>query len=48
MTILYNLACEEHGLRNELKIVIEDLLPHGTPAIRSRGIKILRNLENMQ
>jgi len=44
MTVLFNISEEEPGLRKELRLVIEDLLPGGSPAIRSRGTKILKQL----
>jgi len=42
MSILYNITLQQPELRDELRIVIEDMLPHGTPAIKSRGKRILK------
>lgn len=45
MTILYNLSVNIPEIKNELKLLIEDLLPYGTAGIKSRGRKILAKLE---
>lgn len=45
MTVLFNISREQPGIAHELRLVIEDLLPHGTPAIRHRGNKILQALD---
>ncbi|CAN5138396.1 hypothetical protein BH09BAC3_BH09BAC3_32040 [soil metagenome] len=42
MTVLANLAKQHPELKDELKIYIEDHLPFGGPAFRSRGYKILK------
>ena len=42
MTVLANLAEVQLDLRKELKIIIEDQMPYGTAAFRSRGRKILK------
>lgn len=47
MSILFNMAMKYHELKNELKIVIEDMMEHGTPAITSRGKKILKALDRI-
>lgn len=44
MTVLYNICKEQPDIAPELCMVIEDLLPHGTAAIRHRGNKILAEL----
>ncbi len=44
MTILMNAAKREKGLRNELKLVIENMLPHIGPALQARSKAILREL----
>ena len=45
MTVLYNLSVNIPEIKNELKLLIEDLLPYGTAGIKSRGRKILAKLE---
>ena len=42
MTVLANLVVYEPGLAGELKIVIEDHLPYGSPAFVSRAKKVLK------
>jgi hypothetical protein len=44
MTVLANIAMEEPGLKDELKIVIEDGLPYGSAAYVSRAKKTLKQL----
>jgi hypothetical protein len=44
LTILANLAAEYPEIRGELKLIIEELWEHATPAIRSRARKILAKL----
>ena len=44
MTILSNLSEKYPDIKNELAIVIEDLMHHGSAGIISRGKKILRKL----
>jgi len=45
MTVLYNISNDIPDIKNELRIVIEDLVPIGTAGIKSRGGKILSKLE---
>lgn len=45
MTVVANLARQHPDLKKELKLVIEDQLPFGSAAYRSRSKKILRQLE---
>ena len=45
MTILYNLSREVPEITTELKIAIEDQLPFGSAGFKSRGNKILAQLE---
>jgi len=47
MSILFNMVMKYHELKNELKMVIEDLMEHGTPAITLRGKKILKALDRV-
>jgi hypothetical protein len=44
MTVLGKLCSQYPDLKNELIPLLEDELPTGTPAFRSRGRKILRSL----
>jgi hypothetical protein len=46
MSVLAGLVKEQPELKNELRIIIEDLLPYAGPAIRSRAAKILRGLNS--
>lgn len=45
MTVLANLCRQHPDLKQELKLIIEDHLPFGSAAYRSRAKKILRQLE---
>ena len=47
MQVLYNVCQKEPDLANELKIVIEEFLPHGTAGFKSRGGKILKKLNKL-
>lgn len=47
MTILYNICKKEPDLANELKVVIEEFLPHGTAGFKSRGKRILKGLNKL-
>jgi len=47
MSILYELCKKEPDLANELKIIIEEFMPHGTAGFRSRGTKVLKGLRKM-
>lgn len=47
MKVLYNIAKEEPDLKNEIKIVIEGLLPYGSTAVKNRGQKILKALDKL-
>jgi len=45
MTIAHNLTRLYPELKNELKIVIQDLIKHATPGVVNRGKKIIADLE---
>jgi hypothetical protein len=45
MTVCANICNDVPELKEELKIAIEDQLEFGSPGIRSRGNKILKQLE---
>lgn len=47
MTVLYNICLREPGLKNELKVSIEDQIATSTAAFKSRGRKILAKLEGI-
>ena len=47
MTILYNICKKEPALADELRIVIEEFMPHSTAGFKSRGKKILKGLQKM-
>ncbi len=46
MTVLANIARQEPELKRELRLVIEQHLPWGTPGINARGKRILRQLNS--
>ena len=46
MTVIYNISRKVPEIAAELKIVIEDQLPYGSPGFKSRGKKILAKLED--
>jgi len=48
MTVLYNICVKEPELANELRLVIEDHLPHGTAGFKSRGKKTLKALAKLK
>jgi len=45
MTIIYNLSQQYTELSDELVLTIEDLLPFGSPGIKSRGMKIMKAIK---
>ena len=45
MTVLGNLVAHEPELTGELRVIIEDNLPYGSPAFTSRARKILKTLQ---
>ncbi len=45
MTVMANIAMEETDLKNEVIIAIEEQLPFGSPAFRSRGFKLVKALK---
>ncbi|HAP35637.1 MAG TPA: hypothetical protein DCQ28_06720 [Bacteroidetes bacterium] len=44
MTVLANIAVQEPDLKQEIKLVIEQMLPYGSAGIQSRGRKVLKQL----
>lgn len=44
MSVLFNIGKEEPDLLPELKMMIEEMLPNGSPGIRSRGNRILKGI----
>ena len=47
MTVLLNIVKEEPGLKNELKLVVEELLPYGSTGLKNRARKTLAALEQL-
>jgi hypothetical protein len=47
MTVLYNITVKEPDLKNELKLLIEELLPYASSGLKNRGKKILIALEKL-
>ncbi|MBL7703503.1 MAG: hypothetical protein JNM14_14725 [Ferruginibacter sp.] len=47
MTVLQNLAKDYPEIKTELKLIIEDQLPQQTAGFKSRGKKILKELEKL-
>ena len=47
MSILGTFCQKEPDLADELRIIIEEFMPHGTAGFRSRGKKILKNLQKL-
>jgi len=45
MTIIYNLSQQYPEISDELVLTIEDLLPFGSPGIKSRGMKIIKAIK---
>lgn len=48
MTVLFNISVKEPDLMPELKMVIEEMIPHGSGGIKSRGRKVLAQIERHQ
>lgn len=48
MTVLANICVKEPELSNELRLIIEDEMQNGGPAIQSRGRKILKKLAKIE
>lgn len=44
MMVAFNICQKVPELKNELKMVVEEMMPYGSAAIRSRGRKILKKL----
>lgn len=44
MTVLFHISQKEPGIKNELQMILEDLLPNTSAAINSRGKKLLQQL----
>ena len=47
MSVLFNIGQSEPDLLPELAILIEEILPHGSMGLRSRGNKILKAIRQM-
>jgi hypothetical protein len=46
MSVLAQMARKQPELKNELRIIIEDQLPYAGPAVRSRAVRVLRELNS--
>lgn len=44
MTVLTQIAWENPELGAEIKLILEDEMPHASPAFKSRGTKVLKEL----
>ncbi|WP_020528207.1 hypothetical protein [Flexithrix dorotheae] len=47
MTVLFNITKSIPELANELKVIIEDQMPYGSAGFKSRGKKILKELNKI-
>jgi len=47
MTVLYNITRKFPGIKDELKMMIEDHLPYGTAGFKARAKKVLKDLERV-
>ena len=47
MTVLFNITKNFPALKTELRYVIENKMPYGSPGFVSRGRKILKNLDKI-
>jgi hypothetical protein len=47
MSVLLNITKKYPDFKNELKLLIEEQLPHGSAGFRSRGNKVLKALEKI-
>lgn len=45
MTVLYNISVKEPDLMPELKLVIEDVIPHGSAGLKARARNVLAQIE---
>ena len=48
MQVLYKICLKEPDLKNEVQLLIEDLMPHETAAFVSAGKHILKNLKKLK
>jgi hypothetical protein len=48
MTVLVNIAKKEPELIREIRLIISDMLPEGSAGIRSRGKKMLKELDRLE
>ena len=47
ITVLYNICLKEPVLANELKMTLEDQMPHGSSGFKSRAKKTLKLLDDL-
>jgi hypothetical protein len=48
MTVLANIAKKEPDLLKELRVLVHQMLPYGTPAFRARAKKIFKDLDSRE
>jgi hypothetical protein len=44
MTVLANIIDDQPDMKKELKLILEDQLPYGSAAFKSRGNKVLKKI----
>lgn len=47
MQVVYNICLKEPDLAGELKLILEDLLPHASSGVKNRATKILKKLQKL-
>ena len=47
MTVVYNIGKKQPDLLPELRLMIEDMMPHGSSGIKARGRKILKEIDKI-
>jgi hypothetical protein len=48
MTVLANVIEDQPDMRRELKLILEDQLPYGSSAFKSRGNKVLKKITEVK
>ena len=48
MSVLFNISLREPGLQTELRLIITEQMEFAKPAFRSRGTKVLKQLEKLK
>lgn len=47
MTALFNICKNEPDLLEELRLIIEDMMPHATAGLRARGSRVLKEISKL-